>query len=138
MLTERVVLPLAAATELLAGVTLKTGLAGDGAVMTNTALATKLSCDPVLNAFAFNVPDVVSVIGTVYAAEPAVGSLPFVVYLIVAPEVAQASVAVADPTKVPPFGVIVGVATVLETVPRNPESEALKGLSRDAARDFTQ
>ena len=50
--------------------------------------ATPLSVVPLLNALAFKVVVDVNVSGLLYAVELLVGSLPLVVYLIVAPEVA--------------------------------------------------
>ena len=55
--------------------------------------------------------DVLSVSGAVYCVELDVGSAPFVVYRMVAPEVLHASATWTDPVNVPPFGVMVGVAT---------------------------
>ena len=47
-----------------------------------------------------------------YRADDAVGVLPSVVYRIDAPAVAVANVTEVEPVKLPPFGLIVGVATV--------------------------
>src|SRR5262245_23572787 len=75
------------------------------------ALATALSCIPRLNALALTVVVAVTLMGPEYSVEFAAGSLPSSVKWISAPGVVVASQTEVEPKKVPPLGVIVGVAT---------------------------
>ena len=78
-----------------------------------TALATALSRAPPLNAAALTVVVVVTVSAAVYSVEDIVGSLPSVVYLMVAPEVLVARVTLTLPLKLAPLGVILGVSACI-------------------------
>ena len=66
------------------------------------AEAMALSMDPLLSALALTAPELVSVNGLLYRIELLVGSLPSIVYRIVAPDVEQAKVTCTEPLKVPP------------------------------------
>ena len=65
-----------------------------------------------MNAAAFTVALFARVNGAEYRVDDAVGLLPSVVYRIDAPAVAVAIVTETEPLKLPPLGVIVGVAAV--------------------------
>jgi hypothetical protein len=65
-----------------------------------------------LNAAAFTVALFDSVNAPEYRVDDAVGVVPSVVYRIDAPAVADAIVTDVEPVKLPPLGLIVGVATV--------------------------
>ena len=65
-----------------------------------------------INAVAFTVALLANIIGAEYRVDVAVGVLPSVVKRIDAPAVADAIVTDTEPVKLPPFGLIVGVATV--------------------------
>ena len=65
-----------------------------------------------LNDAAFTVALFDSVNAPEYRVDEAVGVVPSVVYRIDAPAVADAIVTDTDPVKLPPLGLIVGVATV--------------------------
>jgi hypothetical protein len=79
--------------------------------MVKVALATPLSTSPAANPRACTVAVAVSVNGPAYSGELLVGVDPSVVYRMAAPGVAVPSVTDTAPAKVPPAGLIVGVAT---------------------------
>jgi hypothetical protein len=66
-----------------------------------------------LNAFAFKVVVAASIKGVLYKLDLEVGSLPSVVYRIVAPLIAHNMVTVTDPVYVPGAGLNVGMAMVI-------------------------
>lgn len=87
------------------------GVTGTAGAILKLALRSALSAIPALNAFALMVVVVLSARGALYTGELAVTAVLFNVYRIVAPLVVLARLAVTVPECVPPFGLIVGVAT---------------------------
>jgi len=79
--------------------------------MAYEALATELGVHPLLKAFALRVVVALTVIAPVYWADDSVGSFPLVVYLMVAPLVAQLRVTFCEEIYVLPAGLKVGVDT---------------------------
>ena len=75
----------------------------------NMLVAVSLSANPPLEAYA----TIVDVVPAVNGVEYATGPTPFVVYIIVAPLVAVASVIVTEPVKVPAAGDITGVNALI-------------------------
>jgi len=72
------------------------------------ALAVALGVQPLLNALALRVVVALTVMAPVYWVDDSVGSLPLVVYLMVAPLVAQLIVTLCVDVYVPPEGLKVG------------------------------